>query len=50
MTPLHHLKRSLATLLALGLILLVSLFVVRSLAGLGTQPAASPPEIGRAHV
>lgn len=44
MTPLHHLKRSFATLLALGLILLVSLFVVRSLAGLGTQPAASPPE------
>ncbi len=44
MTPLHHLKRSLGTLLALGLILLVSLFVVRSLAGLGTQPTASPPE------
>lgn len=44
MTPQHHLKRSLGTLLALGLILLVSLFVVRSLAGLGTQPAAAPPE------
>ena len=41
MTPLHHLKRSLVTLLALGLILLVSLFVVRSLAGLGTQPATT---------
>ncbi len=44
MTPLRHLTRLLGTLLALGLILLVSLFVVRSLAGLGTQPGASPPE------
>ena len=46
MTPLHHLKRSLATLLALGLILLVSLFVVRSLAGLGTQPATNALSTG----